>query len=86
MQPVQLDKRSGLLIVSIEPDSPAAQAGLLVGDVLVAIDGASLASFEQLLDVLGGDAVGKRVQLDVVRGGKQRSVDIVIGERPRRRR
>jgi S1-C subfamily serine protease len=86
MQPVQLDKRSGLLIVSIEPDAPAAKAGLLLGDVLVAIDGESLASFEQLLDVLGGDAVGKRVHLDVVRGGQQRSVDVVIGERPRRRR
>jgi S1-C subfamily serine protease len=86
MQPVQLEKRSGLLIVSIEPEAPAANAGLLVGDVLVAIDGESLASFEQLLDVLGGDAVGKQVHLDVVRGGKQRAVDVVIGERPRRRR
>ena len=86
MQPVRLDKRSGLLLVSIEPDSPAATARLLVGDVLVAIDGASLESFDQLLDVLSGDAVGKRVRLDVVRAGEQRAVDIVIGERPRRRR
>lgn len=86
MQPVQLDKRGGLLLVSIEPDSPAAKARLLLGDVLVAIDGQSLASFEQLLDVLGGDAVGKKVRLDVVRAGEQRAVDVVIGERPRRRR
>jgi S1-C subfamily serine protease len=86
MQPVQLDKRGGLLLVSIEPDSPAAKAKLLVGDVLVAIDGDNLQSFEQLLDVLGSDAVGKKVRLDVVRAGEQRAVDLVIGERPRRRR
>ena len=86
MQPVQLDKRGGLLLVSIEPDSPAAKAKLLVGDVLVAIDGESLESFEQLLDVLGGDAVGKKVRLVGGRAGEQRTVDVVIGERPRRRR
>ena len=86
MQPVRLDTRGGLVLVSIEPDSPAAKARLLVGDVLVAIDGESLESFDQLLDVLSGEAVGKRVRLDVVRAGEQRAVDVVIGERPRRRR
>ena len=86
MQPVQLDQRRGLLLVSIEPDSPAAKAKLLLGDVLVAIDGDSLESFEQLLDVLGSDAVGKKLRLDVVRAGEQRAVEVVIGERPRRRR
>jgi S1-C subfamily serine protease len=85
LQPVQLDKRSGLLLVSIEPESPAAKAGLLLGDVLVRIDGKEIESFEQLLDTLGGDAVGKHVRLDVVRAGEQRAIDIVIGERPRRR-
>jgi S1-C subfamily serine protease len=92
MQPVRFDAASrkraqhdgGLLLVSIEPDSPAAKAELLIGDVIVAIDGENLESFEQLLDVLGGDAVGKRVRLDVIRGGEQRPIEVVIGERPRR--
>jgi len=86
MQPVQFDKRAGLLVVSIEPDAPAAKAGLLLGDVLVAIDGESIESFDQLLDVLSGDAVGRRVRLDVVRAGDQRAIELVIGERPRRPR
>jgi S1-C subfamily serine protease len=85
MQPVRLDQRGGLLLVSIEPDAPAAKAGLLLGDVLVAIDGQDLESFDKLLDLLSGDAVGKRVRFDVVRAGEQRSVEVVIGERPRRR-
>lgn len=86
MQPVRLDEGGGLLLVSIEKDAPAAKAGLLLGDVVVALNGKSLESFEQLLDVLSGDAVGKPMRLDVVRAGEKRPVDVVIGERPRRTR
>src|SRR6267378_3330128 len=78
MQPVRTDEGGGLLLVSIEKDSPAATAGLLLGDVIVT-------SFDQLLDVLGDDSVGKKVSLDVVRAGKQRKIEVVIGERPRGR-
>ena len=86
MQPVRLDEGGGLLLVSIEKDAPAAKAGLLLGDVIVALDGQSLESFEQLRDVLSGDAVGKRMRLDVVRAGEQRPIEVVVGERPGRRR
>ena len=85
MQPVRSDEGGGLLLVSIEKDTPAATAGLLLGDVIVTIDGKSLESFDQLLDVLSGDSVGKKVSLDVVRAGKQRKIEVVIGERPRGR-
>src|SRR5258708_4188221 len=78
MQPVRTDEGGGLLLVSIEKDGPAAKAGLLLGDVIVV-------SFDQLLDVLSGDSVGTKVSLDVVRAGKQRKIEVVIGERPRGR-
>ena len=74
-----------MLLVSIEKDTPAAKAGLLLGDVIVAIDGKSLESFDQLLDVLSGESVGKKVSLDVVRAGKRHDIAVVIGERPRGR-
>ena len=88
MQPVRLDKEAGfgLLIVSVEPDAPAAKAGLLLGDVLIAVDGKRLESFDQLLDIVGSEAVGKRVKIEIVRGGSKRTVDLEIGERPRRPR
>jgi len=94
MQPVQLDATSrqrlkhegGLLLLSVEPDAPASRAGLLIGDVIVAIDGQSVEGFDQLLDVLGaGDVVGKKLRLEVVRAGQPVSVDVVIGERRRAR-
>ena len=77
MQPVRFDEGDGLLLVSIEKDTPAAKAGLLLGDVIVT-------SFDQLLDVLNGDSVGKKVSLDVLRAGKRREIEVVIGERPPR--
>jgi S1-C subfamily serine protease len=92
MQPVrfdlaarrQLNLEGGLLLLSLEPDAPAAKAGLLLGDVIVAIDGNKLEGFDQLLDLLGGEVVGKTVRLDLVRGGRPQTADLVIGERPRR--
>ena len=92
MQPVrfdlaarrQLNLEGGLLLLSLEPDGPAAKAGLLLGDVIVAIDGKNLEGFDQLLDLLGGEVVGKTVRLDLVRGGRPQTTELVIGERPRR--
>ena len=94
MQPVRLDpatqqrlkREAGLLLLSVEPDAPASRAGLLVGDIVVAIDRKDLDGFDQLLDVLGGDVVGKKLKLEVVRAGQPVSVEVVIGERPRRGR
>ena len=94
MQPVRFGQgarhpathEGGLLLLSLEPDSPAAKAGLLIGDVIAAIDGRGLESLDQLLDVLSGDVVGKTVRFDVVRGGEPLSLPMVIGERPRKRR
>src|SRR5437773_2216021 len=94
MQPVRLDpatqqrlkREGGLLLLSVEPDAPASRAGLLVGDIVVAIDRKDVDGFDQLLDVLGGDVVGKKLKLEVVRAGQPVSVDVVIDERPRRAR
>src|SRR5256886_12288008 len=71
-RPVQLDPTSrqrlkrdgGLLLLSLEPDAPASRAGLLIGDLIVAIDGHSVDGFDDLLDVLGGEVVGKTLRLE----------------------
>jgi S1-C subfamily serine protease len=71
----------GLLVVAIKDGSPAAQAGLLVGDVLVSLDGVVLASPEDLLDLLVGDRVGRPVALTVMRGGARVEVNVTVAER-----
>ncbi|MBP8807956.1 MAG: PDZ domain-containing protein [Kofleriaceae bacterium] len=70
----------GALIVAVEPDGPAARGGLLVGDVIVAIDGAAVGDPEELrLAVL--DRPGAEVRVSVVRGGAPLEVALTAGAR-----
>jgi S1-C subfamily serine protease len=83
MQPV----RGGLVILGVEEEGPAALAGLIVGDVLASLDGQAIEHPDQVLDLLGGgDIVGRTLKVELVRGGKQKRLDLVVGERPRRTR
>jgi S1-C subfamily serine protease len=80
-----LDTDSGLVILTVEPDGPAASSGLLVGDVIVKLGGRPIENVEDLVDALGAsDVVGRTFNLDLVRGGERIKADVVIGERPRR--
>ncbi len=75
------DQETGLLIVSVEADSPAANAGLLVGDIIVALDGESVTNLDELLALLSGERVGKDVPVSLVRGGQPIDISVTIGER-----
>ncbi|MEL6403826.1 MAG: trypsin-like peptidase domain-containing protein [Chloroflexota bacterium] len=77
----ELEQETGLLVVSVEADSPAAQANLLVGDILVAVDEESVEQLEELLALLTGTRVGKEIPVQIVRGGELRDVPVTIGER-----
>ena len=80
-----LESDSGLVILSVEPDGPAASAGLLVGDVIVKLRGRPIEHVDDLADALwASDAVGRTLDLDLVRGGERVKADVLIGERPRR--
>jgi S1-C subfamily serine protease len=89
-QPVRLpeNQRAGgrdaaLLVVAVTEDSPAAQGGVLVGDLLVDLDGQAIESPEDLLDLLLGDRVGRAVTLTIVRGGQTKQLPVTVGERPK---
>ncbi len=74
-----LAQATGLLIVSVKADSPAAQAGLLVGDIVTALDEAAVEDVEELQGLLARLAVGSAVKLDFVRGGELRAGEVTIG-------
>ena len=85
-QPVraQLDGQavSGLLVSSVAENSPAARAGLLVGDVIVQADGRPVDRIQALRELLGAERVGTRLALQVARGGQALALVLDIGERP----
>lgn len=74
-------QESGLLLVWIEDGGPAAQAGLLVGDILVALGGEAVGDHDALLAGLAGKQVGQAVEVQVLRGGQPQSLSVLIGER-----
>ncbi len=74
-------QESGLMIVRVEPNSPAAQAGVLLGDILVALDGQTIANTEDLQASLTSERVGKAVPVLVIRGGVLQTLSLTVGQR-----
>jgi S1-C subfamily serine protease len=75
------EQTAGLLLVGIEEDGPAAQAGLLVGDILVGLGGVPLSDPDDLLARLVGSMVGQSVMVEILRGGQPIKIAVKIGER-----
>jgi S1-C subfamily serine protease len=71
--------RPGALIVDVTAAGPAARAGLRVGDVVTAIDGAQVTADHPLDPVRLGLATGQNVTLTVDRGGQEQSIDLTVG-------
>jgi S1-C subfamily serine protease len=74
-------QETGLLVVGVETDGPAAGGGLMVGDILVGLNGQPVSDHDELLSRLAGDVVGRPSAIEVVRGGQVQSVTVNIGEK-----
>lgn len=77
----QLGQKSGLLIIAVDADTPAAASGLVLGDTVVALDGQAIRTHDDLLALLAGDRVGQKVPMEIIRGGELRTINVTIGER-----
>jgi S1-C subfamily serine protease len=75
-----LPVESGILVVSIEDNSPAQKAGLLEGDVIIAFNGQPIAGIDDLHKVLTEEKVGVRTSLTIVRRSEKMVLDIVPEE------
>jgi S1-C subfamily serine protease len=65
----------------VQPGSPAARAGLLLGDVLLRAGDDVLAHPGALVPSLDADRVGRQLKLRLLRAGESRDVTVVVGER-----
>lgn len=73
-------QETGLLIMGVEPESPADKSGLLVGDIVVGLAGDPVAEHDQLVARLIGEVVGQPTRVEVLRGGQPLAVTVTVGE------
>lgn len=79
-----LGQDSGVMLLGVEPEGPGAAGGLVMGDVLVAGDGAPLAQPEALADLLERTPAGQIIRFKVLRAGILQDVEVRAGERQSR--
>ncbi|MBW4485288.1 MAG: S1C family serine protease [Tildeniella torsiva UHER 1998/13D] len=72
----------GLLIVSVDATGPAEQAGLLVGDILLAVNGQAVSNLQAVYGHLDVGAIGQPVSLHLLRGGQPTDLTLTVGEQP----
>jgi S1-C subfamily serine protease len=77
-----LADRRASMVVSVDPDGPAREAGILIGDVIVELDGAPLPGPRSLLAKLTPESVGNVAQLKLLRAGQIATARVAIGARP----
>jgi S1-C subfamily serine protease len=77
-----LPNRSGVMVVSVEPDGPASRAGVFLGDILVSLGEEQIEQIEDLQSVLESLGVGKTAKVQIVRAGALQEVAITSEERP----
>jgi serine protease Do len=78
-----MKKAGGALVDQPRPHSPAAEAGIKVGDVITAVDGQPIKDPRTLVQTVGNEAPGTHVKLTVLRDNETKTVDLTLGEMPR---
>jgi S1-C subfamily serine protease len=75
-------RRRAAMVVTIDPAGPAHAAGLLQGDILVAMDGEPVAGVRGIYQRLGPDSVGRMISVELVRAGAPTTAQVTIAARP----
>lgn len=76
--------KSGLLINSLAPGGPAEQAGAMIGDILIELDGRPCRDMDDVHAALGSASIGQQLQVALIRGGERHACSVTVGERPQR--
>ena len=79
-QSFKLDSTNGVVVVQVEPGSPAEKAGLQVGDVILSYNGKPIEEGNMLPRLVGGTKPGQQAKLEVWRKGERRTLSTTIGE------
>jgi S1-C subfamily serine protease len=75
---------SGLILLSVEPESAADTAGWLMGDILITFDGKPISDIDELQTALRGNTVGRSVKASLLRGGRLIETQVTVSERAKK--
>ena len=91
LQPVRLpdalrrtlkrDDKTAAIVLEVEPEGPAHKAGIVIGDILVALAGQAITRLEDVHGQLGAESIGKSLPIRFIRGGAVQEANIVVAER-----
>jgi S1-C subfamily serine protease len=75
------EQSTGLMVMSVVEDGPAAQAGIVAGDIILSVDGTSTHRFRNIARHFGADSIGRKADLRLIRSGRVITVQTTIAER-----
>jgi S1-C subfamily serine protease len=76
-----LAQETAVMVATVEPGSPAERAGIVAGDIILALDGTPVTGADDLIRLLAGDKIGRAVEFETLRNGSRRTVTLVPAER-----
>jgi serine protease DegQ len=79
---LQRKEKTAIIVLEVEPGSPAQKAGILIGDILLTLAGHPVAQLENVQSQLQAENIGRSLAAKIVRGGAVREFSITVGERP----
>jgi serine protease Do len=80
-QKLAVKSREGLMILAVDEGGPAETAGILIGDIVVGVEGGTTDHLEAVHANLGPDRIGKNLHIQLIRGGELKNAIVVPKER-----
>lgn len=80
-QKLSLASEQGVMVVSVEPQGPSDRAGMLIGDILIALDNTTVKDTRDVQGFLSSQSVGQTLKVQLIRGGELVELSLVVGER-----
>jgi S1-C subfamily serine protease len=80
-QSLQRTEKTAAIVLEVEPESPAHKAGMVIGDILISLEGKPVTHLDSVQSHLAGQDIGKTLSAKIVRGGAAQTLNIIVSER-----